>query len=129
MQPPSFDSEFIEELAMILRSEGIAERYDPSSGKLISRSREPFTGEWNLDSLEIVNATLVLARFSAGGRQVTGIVDARDFKEFTGKRSRTFFPNASPYSDLAVYVSELIQEKILVCAPAEIEADEVRISH
>jgi hypothetical protein len=119
------DPEFIRELGAILRSESIAERYEPRSGKLTARVPVPFTGEWTLDSLELVGGTEAVARFSAGGHKVIATISASDFKGYTGKRDRV--RNSSPYSGLAVQVSELTEEKILIHSPSELEAREVRI--
>ena len=127
MQRHRLDPEFIHELATILRSEGTAEQYDSSSGKLIARIPAPFTGEWTLDSLELVSGTRAVARFSAGGHEVIATIDASDFKGFVGKRSRDPVRNSSPFSALAVQVSELIEEKILIHSPSDLEAREVRV--
>jgi hypothetical protein len=122
-----FDREFIQELDSILRSEGVSEEYGPS-GTLIARTRAPFTGRWKLDSLELTTSKRAVARFSAGSRQVIATINSDDFPDFAGKRAPRGFPNSSPYSDLAVHVSELIQERILIHDPKELETDEVHIA-
>jgi hypothetical protein len=115
------DPEFIHELGEILQSEGTAERYDRPSGKLIARLPAPFTGEWTLDSLELISGTQAVARFSAEGHQVSATISASDFKGHAGKRSRDPVRSHGPYSALAVQVSELIEEKILIHSPSELD--------
>jgi hypothetical protein len=125
MRRSLFGPGFINDLGAILRSESMAERYDSHSGKLADRVLVPFTREWTLDSLELVSGTEVIARFSGEGHEVIATISASDFDGPTWKRDRV--RNSSPYSAFAVQMSELIEEKILIHSPSELEAHEVRI--
>jgi hypothetical protein len=128
---PRFGAGFVCELGEILRSDATRLDYD-SSPRSASTSVVPFTEGWTLRSLEFdpeSDQARVLARFTAEGREVLATIDAADFAELIGKRSRNPAFNSSEYSDLAVIVSIRLQEQILSYRPDALAADIVRIGH
>lgn len=122
---------FVRELGEILRSEATSWDYD-SSSRSVETSVVPFTEGWTLRLLEFdpeSDHARVLAHFTAEGREILATIDATDFAELIGKRSRNPAFNSSSYSDLAVIVSVRIQEQILSYRPDDLESDVVQIGH
>jgi hypothetical protein len=65
---------------------------------------------------------------TGGGKTVTATIDASDFPDLRDNTSINREWNGSAgYHDLAVHLSVLIQEQILVRDPADISTDVIRI--
>lgn len=128
MSRVKFDPGFVDELSEILRSESAGVTYD-ASGKATPLSM-PFTGEWELRSIGFEpgsGRTRVRCRFHAGSSNVTATIDAADFPDLVGKRSRDPAFNSTRYSDLAVLTSMLIQEQVITYSPSTLKVRHVRI--
>jgi hypothetical protein len=131
MSDRPFDDGFVKELGAILKSTVSSEHFD-STGNSTGITREPFTGKWVLRKLEFepgTGRTRVTCHFTArnGDRDVVATIDASDFQQLIGKRSRNPAFNSSRHSDLAVLVSVYIEEQILTYDPTDLATDEVRI--
>lgn len=65
--------------------------------------------------------TRVTYQFTArnGDRDVVAAIDAGDFQQLIGKRSRNPASNSSRHSDLAVLLSVYIEEEILTYDPTD----------
>ncbi len=129
MRHTVFSQDFVGELRGILLSTSTAEIYD-RAGKVAELKDEPFLAEWQLRSLAFdpqLGPSRVVCQLYSGAREVTATIDAGDFHDLLGKRSRSRMWNNSRYHDAAVLVSVLIQEQILTVSPGSMQADLVRI--
>ena len=117
----------MQELTEILRSTAMSSRYDRDGN--VVQSQEPFTGKWLLGSFEFEPGTgrrRAVATLNGDTKVVRAVLDASDFPDLIhGEHDPNF--NSSRYSDLAFYVSILLEEQILTRDPSNVDVDEIRI--
>jgi hypothetical protein len=124
-----FGASVVPELREILLSTSEAASYGPD-GRLTEVTEVPFLGEWQLSRLgfdQDLGRSRVVCVLTGAGKAVDAIIDAADFPDLRGNTSKSPEWNASAYHDLAVLLSTLIQEQILMGEPADISANEIRI--
>ncbi len=130
MSTAEFGASFLPELREILLSTGEATTYSPG-GAPVEVKAAPFLGEWRLQRLaydpDQGRSRVICVLTDADGREVTATIDAGDFRDLRGNSSRSDAWNGSAhFHDLAVHVSVLLEEQILVKDPDAVQ-DEVRI--
>jgi hypothetical protein len=124
-----FGPSVVPELRKILLSTGEGEFYGPD-GRLIEVKQVPFLEEWHLNRLDFdpdLGRSRLVCVLTGAGKTVTATIDASDFPDLRDNTSNSPEWNGSAYHDLAVLLSVLIQEQILVRDPADISTDEIRI--
>jgi len=124
-----FGPSVVPELRKILLSTGEGEFYGPD-GRLTEVKQVPFLEEWHLSRLDFdpdLGRSRLVCVLTGAGKTVTATVDASDFPDLRDNTSNSPEWNGSAYHDLAVLLSVLIQEQILVRDPADISTDEIRI--
>jgi hypothetical protein len=124
-----FGPSVVPELREILLSTSEGEFYDPD-GRLIEVRDVPFLEEWHLSRLDFdpdLGRSRLVCVLTGAGKTVTATIDAGDFAGLRDNTSNTPEWNGSPYHDLAVQLSVLIQEQVLVRDPTDISTDEIRI--
>jgi hypothetical protein len=124
-----FGPSVVPELREILLSTCEAASYDPD-GRLTAVREVPFLEEWQLILLDFdpdLGRSRLVCVLTGAGKTVTATIDASDFPDLRVNTSISPEWNGSAaYHDLAVHLSVLIQEQILVRDPADI-SDEIRI--
>lgn len=124
-----FGPSVVPELREILLSTGEGAFYDPD-GRLTEVRQVPFLEEWHLSGLDFdpdLGRSRIVCVLTGAGKTVTATIDASDFPDLRDNTSNSPEWNGSAYHDLAVHLSVLIQEQILVRDPADIRSDEIRI--
>ena len=85
---------------------------------------------WTLRSLSFEpesSRQRLVARFTGHGKTVIAVMDAEDFPDLLHGEHDPFF-NSTRYSDLAFYLSILLEEHLLTRDPDDIRAGEMRIA-
>jgi hypothetical protein len=124
-----FGPSVVPELREILLSTSEGEFYDPD-GRLIEVRDVPFLEAWHLSRLDFdpdLGGSRLVCVLTGAGTTVTAIIDAGDFAGLRDNTSNSPVWNGSAYHDLAVQLSVLIQEQVLVRDPADVSTDEIRI--
>ena len=129
MERMEFGPSVVPELRKILLSTGEGAFYGPD-GRLTEVREVPFLEQWQLSRLDFdpdLGRSRVVCVLTGAGKTVTATIDACDFPDLRDNTSNSPEWNGSAYHDLAVLLSVLIQEQVLVRDPADIRSDEVRI--
>ena len=124
-----FGPSVLPELRKILLSTGEGKFYDPD-GRLTEVKQVPFLEQWQLSRLDFdpdLGRSRVVCVLTGAGKTVTATIDASDFPDLRDNTSNSPEWNGSAYHDLAVLLSVLIQEQVLVRDPADISTDDIRI--
>jgi hypothetical protein len=124
-----FGPSVVPELRKILLSTGEGAFYGPD-GRLTEVREVPFLEEWQLSRLGFdpdLGRSRVVCVLTGAGKVVTATIDVGDFPDLRDNTSNSPEWNGSAYHDLAVLLSVLIQEQVLVRDPADIRTDEIRI--
>lgn len=124
-----FGPSVVPELRKILLSTGEGAFYGPD-GRLTEVREVPFLEQWQLSRLDFdpdLGRSRVVCVLTGAGKTVTATIDAADFPDLRDNTSNSPEWNGSAYHDLAVLLSVLIQEQVLVRDPADIRSDEIRI--
>ena len=125
-----FGPSVVPELREILLSTGETAFYGPD-GRLTEVKQVPFLEQWHLSELDFdpdLGRSRLVCVLTGAGKTVTATIDASDFPDLRDNTSISPEWNGSAaYHDLAVHLSVLIQEQILVRDPADIRTDQIRI--
>jgi hypothetical protein len=124
-----FGPSVVPEFRKILLSTGEGAFYGPD-GRLTEVREVPFLEQWQLSRLDFdpdLGRSRVVCVLTGAGKTVTATIDAADFPDLRDNTSNSPEWNGSAYHDLAVLLSVLIQEQILVRDPADIRSDEIHI--
>jgi hypothetical protein len=124
-----FGQSVVPELREILLSTSEGEFYGPD-GRLTEVREVPFLEEWHLSRLGFdpdLGKSRLVCVLTGAGKTVTAIIDVGDFPDLRDNTSNNPEWNGSAYHDLAVQLSTLIQEQVLIRDPADVSTDEIRI--
>ena len=124
-----FGPSVVPELRQILLSTSEGAFYGPD-GRLTAVREVPFLGEWHLTRLDFdpdLGRRRIIGVLTGADKEVTAIIDVGDFPDLRDNTSKSPEWNTSAYHDLAVHLSDLIQEQILTWDPADISSGEIRI--
>jgi hypothetical protein len=124
-----FGPSVLPELRKILLSTGEG-KFFGADGRLIEVKQVPFLEEWHLDGLDFdpdLGRSRLVGVLTGAGKTVTATIDASDFPDLRDNTSISPEWNGSAsYHDLAVHLSVLIQEQVLVRDPADVP-EQIRI--
>jgi hypothetical protein len=124
-----FGPSVVPELGKILLSTSEGAFYGPD-GRLTEVREVPFLEQWHLSRLDFdpdLGRSRLVCVLTGAGKTYTATIDAGDFPDWRDNTSISPEWNGSGYHDLAVLLSVLIQEQVLVRDPADISTHEIRI--